>query len=398
MLFQLCCLCFVLFSCSDDDDVVREIEIPTIESAVIDIESGGSTEPNQVYIDLSTEDTTIVRRDTWELGFVSSENRVILNNSILVSAARLDGFTDIDAVTEATTLQSEMNLKSLNPNNFSTIDVSVSTVEELIAGLPVGYEMYGNLENDIAFTDSPDGDLNKTAFGTIATTEAEAEVYVVSLGKEIPEEPAVRESINTAGETRGFYKVKVFMQDGNYVLQYAPLDETSHTELQIAKDETYDFVAFSLANGEQVDVVPAKNEWDLNYTSVFSYYGSMGNIAAGITYSDYVLHNTTNGVGVYTVLTEEPGEGEDATPQPTESPSYDDFTLADVEEAELNFTDRTLIGSNWRIAGQAETRLKTDRYYVIKDAEGNFYKLQFTALMNESGERGYPQIRYDLLQ
>ncbi len=398
MLLQLCCLCFVLFSCSDDDDVAREIEIPAVESAVLDVEAGGSTEPNQVYIDLSTKETTVVRRDAWELGFVSSENRVILNNSILVSAARIEGFTDIDAVTETTTLQSEMDLKSLNPTTFSTIDVSVSTVEELIAGLPVGYEMYGNLENDIAFTDSSDGDLDKTALGVIATTEAEAEVYVVSLGKEIPEEPAELESINTAGENRGFYKVKVFMQDGSYVLQYAPLNETSHTEVKIAKDEAYNFVPFSLANGKQVTVEPAKNEWDLNFTSVFSYYGSMGNIAAGVTYSDYVLHNTTNGVGVYTVLTEEPGEGEDATPQPTEAPSYDEFTLANVEEAELNFTDRNLIGSSWRIAGLTDTRLKTDRYYVIKDVEGNYYKLQFTALMSESGERGYPQLRYDILE
>ena len=108
-----------------------------------------------------------------------------------------------------------------------------------------------------------------------------------------------------------------------------------------------------------------------------------------------MVHNIHNGVGVYMVLTEEPGEGEGAAPVPTGQPSYNEFSLDDVKESQLVYDDRTVIGSGWRNTFPAS--LKSDRYYIIKDTDGNFYKLKFTALLNEQGERGYPQIVYDLL-
>ena len=394
LLLQLFCLSFIVFSCSSDDDNGGGIiEIPAVESAVLDIESGGSTEPNQVYIDLSTEETTVVRRDSWELGFVSSENRVVLNSSILASAAKLEGIYDIDAVSEDTELTAPMTLKTLN-QGFQPIEVTVSTLNELKEGIPVGYHMYGDLENNIRFTDDSTGDLDKTAIGDIPTTEAEAEVIIVSLGNEIPEDEAEAGSINTTGDHRGFYKIKVFMNNNDYVLQYAPLSSDTHEEVVITKDEAYDFTAFSLENGIEVDVEPAKENWDLNYTSVYSYYGSSRGLVAGVTYSDYVVHNTLNGVGVYMVLTEEPGEGEDAAPVATGEPLYDEFTLEDVNENEFEYNDRALIASGWRSSSEGAL---SDRYYIVRDTDGNFYKLQFTALLNEQGERGYPQIVYDLL-
>ena len=392
ILLPLFCLSFVLFSCSSDDDNGGGIiEIPAVESAVLDIESGGSNEPNQVYIDLSTEETTVVRRDSWELGFVSSQNRVVLNASILVSAAKLEGIYDIDAVSENTQLAEELDIKT-----SSNVDTTLTTVNALLKGLPVGYTMYGNLDKGISFTDSKEGDLNRTAIGNIATAEAEAEVFLVSLGKAIPEEPAEIGSVKHTGENRGFYKIKVFMDNSDYVLQYAPLSSDTHEEVVITKDEVYNFKAFSLKNGKEVNVEPTRGKWDLNFTSVYSYYDFMSNLNVGLTYSDYMVYNIDNGVGVYMVLTEAPGEGEGAAVVPTDEPSYDEFTLEDVVENELVFDDRTVIGSEWRNAF-GDASLKSDRYYIIKDVDGNFYKLQFTALLNEDGERGYPQIRYDLL-
>ena len=395
VLLQLFCLSFIVFSCSSDDDNGGGIiEIPAVESAVLDIESGGSTEPNQVYIDLSTEETTVVRRDSWELGFVSSENRVVLNSSILASAVKLEGIYDISAVGLDTALETTMNLKSLNLSTFQAEDVTIIRVRELLDGLPLGYTMYGDAENNISFTDDSTGDLDKTAIGDIATSENEAEVIIISLGSEIPEDAAEAGSINTTGDHRGFYKIKVFMDNDDYVLQYAQLSGNLPEEVVINKDESYNLTAFSLENGTEVDVEPVKENWDLNYTSVYSYYGSMGGINAGLTYSDYVLHNTLNGVGVYMVLTEEPGEGEDAAPVATGAPSYDEFTLEDVNENEFEYNDRALIASGWRSSSEGAL---SDRYYIVRDTDGNFYKLQFTALLNEQGERGYPQIVYDLL-
>src|SRR5690554_5761283 len=133
-------------SCSSDDDGGSgTIEIPAVESASIDIPSGGSTQPNQVYIDLSTEETTVVRRDAWELGFYTgNQNRVVLNSAILVSAAELVGYTDIDAVTEESVLDEPLEVQSLDISNFQAYDLTVTTVGDLIKGLPLDYGMYGN--------------------------------------------------------------------------------------------------------------------------------------------------------------------------------------------------------------------------------------------------------------
>jgi hypothetical protein len=35
---------------------------------------------------------------------------------------------------------------------------------------------------------------------------------------------------------------------------------------------------------------------------------------------------------------------------------------------------------------------------MIKDAEGNYYKVLFRALKNDAGERGYPIFEYKLLK
>ena len=36
-------------------------------------------------------------------------------------------------------------------------------------------------------------------------------------------------------------------------------------------------------------------------------------------------------------------------------------------------------------------------FYIIKDPNGNYYKLKFTALLNDKGVRGFPEFKYKLL-
>ena len=44
--------------------------------------------------------------------------------------------------------------------------------------------------------------------------------------------------------------------------------------------------------------------------------------------------------------------------------------------------------------------IQFDRYYVIKDANGFYYKLRFLTmgLANDKGDRGRPQIEYALIK
>ena len=360
-------------------------------SGVINGEQGGSNEPNQVYIDLSSNTQTAVRRDLWEIGLYNgTENRVFLNSSILVTAAELEGVTDILSTTESSDLPEAMELST----------VTVNTVAELLEGLPLSYGQYGNIDTGTVFTDNKEGTLEGTAFAEVSTTADENHVYIVSLGSEIPEDPAEVGSIKTTGDPRGFMKVRILSDGSSYTVQFADLNETENfSEVTVQKDDNFNLTAFSLVNGQSVNVEPQKGSWDLNLTGVFSYYG-VGNfgptqIVAGLTYSDYVLHNNLGGVGLYQVTTyaidRETGQRTDF-----DVPSYADFSRSDVVEADLVYDDRAIIASDWRsVFGGAA--VKDDRFFILKDADDNYYKLLFTAFTNDEGERGFPQFTYERL-
>lgn len=346
---------------------------------IIDFETGGSTFPNHAYVDLSKLTQTTARRDTWELAFSSADdNTVYLNASLLVTAAELTEFTDIDAVTSTTTFSEPLALYQ------SGVEVAVHTVAELSAGIPISYTQF-YFADGTSFADSQDG--SKRAIASVSATDEDNKVYLIGMGNEIPSEPNTESGINVTGAARGFYKVRVTMDGDDYVLQYASIDATSHKEVTISKDSDFNHIFFSLMNDEIAEVEPAATNWDLNMIGVFSFHS----YGYGFTYSDYMLHNTLGGVSLYQVTTID-GDGNAA-----DVPSYTDFSLDDVDEASLNGTNRALIGSGWRNAF-GPIAVNEDRYFVAKDAEGNYFKFEFTRLLSEDGERGHAQMQYELLQ
>ncbi len=74
----------------------------------------------------------------------------------------------------------------------------------------------------------------------------------------------------------------------------------------------------------------------------------------------------------------------------TATKAFADFGEADL--ALLTFSSlQATIGSDWRSGGGPSTQpaVRSDRYYIIKDGDNNYYKVRFTAL-TQNGERGYP--------
>ncbi|WP_338732403.1 HmuY family protein [Mangrovimonas cancribranchiae] len=379
----------LITSCSSDDNSgTPVVSTPPSSGGIIDPEVGGFNQPNRVYVDLSTGEQIAVNRDTWEIAvYNGSENRIFLNNALLVSAAELESITDITTVTETTTLTSPLTLNALD-QNFSPTTVTVNTVAELMQGLPVGYTQYGDLDASISFTDSKEGELTGTAFSEISTTDSDNNVYVVNLGNEIP--TTNNGSLNTTGDPRGFMKIRVLTDGSSYTIQYAELSNTTdYSEITVSKDNNYNLTAVSLTNGQIVDVEPMASDWDIDFGGVFSYYGLQGNLAAGLTYSDYTTHNTLGGVGLYQITIED-----DTTP------SFTNFSITNVNEANFVYNDRAVVGSGWRSVDYmtGETSVREDRYYIIKDTDDNYYKLRFTAVESNTGERGFPQFQYELLQ
>ncbi len=379
----------VVTSCSSDDNGGNTVTTtPPSSGGIIDPEVGGFNQPNRVFVDLSTGNQVAVNRDSWEIAvYNGSENRVYLNSALLVSAAELEGITDITTVTETTTLTSPLTLNALDPT-FTPTTVTVNTVAELMQGLPVNYYQYGDLNAGISFTDTKEGELTGTAFEEISTTDSENNVYIVNLGNEIP--TTNNGTINTTGDARGFMKVRVLTDGNSYTIQYAALSNTTDfSELTVSKDSNYNLTTVSLTDEQIATLEPISSNWDIDFGGVFSYYGQQGTLAAGLTYSDYTLHNTLGGVGLYSITVED-----DTTP------NYTDFTYDAIAEASFVYNDRTIIGSGWRSVDfmTGETSVREDRYYIIKDTDDNYYKLRFTAVESQTGERGYPQFQYELLQ
>lgn len=312
------------------------------EQAILNINGGGPTYPNKVFIDLSANRQTAIERSNWDFGFYSGDDfRVILNSSTGMMARALDK-TDLNDVTAQDTVgfASEMSF-----NAFST----------------VAY----------AWIDNPEGDLNQTAIAEVPATASESKVYIVQRGSGIE-----------TGSSRGWKKVRIIRNGSGYTLQHADINATTFTEVQIGKDPNYLFNYIHFENGA-AEVEPAKDRWDIAWTG-FTYSTNFGGGLIPYYFQDIVLQNRYD-VETSMLLIADAG-------------TYEDFTAADLEGLVYS-SSQVAIGSTWRSGGGPDVApaIRTDRFYVVTDADGNVYKLRFTAL-TQDGERGRPQIEFSLLQ
>jgi hypothetical protein len=342
-----------LASCGDDDTNIAPIE--QISEGTIfgtadnPLNVGGPNQQNNVFVDLSEEAAATVSRDSWDLGFYSgSDNRVVINGSIRM-AVKATGTTDISVV--------------------QTEDPTVA----------VGTFQAANL----AYVDSPDGKLATTAFGTIATTEALAQVFIVNMGSAVPTALPAAGSANVAGDARGWKKVKIWADGAGYKLQYANLEATTATTVSIAKDPAYNHVFFNLVNGATVQAEPLKADWDMKFTTFTNEVFQGTESAGAYFYSDFIVTNTLGGVTAVKI------SGDVA--------AYDAFTRNDFTSGSYTLsTDQRAIGAEWR--NVIPVQVYDNVFFVLKDGDGNLYKVKFISMLNTAGDRGFPVFQYALLQ
>ena len=326
-----------------------------VSTATMDIQGGGPTYPNKVFIDLSANRQTAIDRTTWDFGFSSSTDfRVILNSSNGMMARAIDK-TDLNAVTAADTV------------GFGA-QLSLSAVFAAIITDPTP----DWVPTAITWIDDPTGDLTNTAIASVSATDTENKVYIVNKG----------DGPGTPATELGWKKIRIVRNGTGYTLQHADINATTFSEIQITKDTEFAFQYVSMATGS-VDVEPATARWDIAWTG-FTNSTDFGSGPVPYYFQDIILQNK-NGVETAELLIANVGE-------------YADFDGADLTGLIFD-TSQINIGSKWRSGGGpgGGPSLKTDRFYVIKDADGNVYKLKFTAL-TQNGERGKPAIEFALLQ
>lgn len=353
-LFSMAMLAMV--SCSDDDSGANIAPIdPPSEGIVFGtaenpLNLGGPNEQNQVYVDLSGESTHEAFREGWDLGFYSGDDfKVVINGSLAMAAKQLE-----------------------------TTDITLPQEED--ASVAVGTFQVENLN----YVDNPNGSLDDTAFGTIAESEAEAKVYLINLGYSVPTATPDAGSVNTAGDLRGWRKVKVFKNNaGGYTLQYAKLSVTNYQEIEIAKNPEYNHTFFSFTANDVVLVEPAKAAWDMNFTTFTNEVFDNGGASAGAYfYSDFIVINNKAGVTAVAVA------GDTA--------AYNEFTMETYTSANYVLSDdQRAIGANWRSVIPVE--VYNNVFFLLKDAAGNMYKIRFISMLDTDGVRGFPVFEYQLL-
>jgi hypothetical protein len=336
--FMLAAAVLITVNACKKDDALPADTRPILDSV---IQGGGARYPNKVFIDLSESRQTTVLRTSWDLGFYTgAEFRVTLNSSTNMMAKALTK-NDLLQVSEADTVgfAAQMSFSNFDP-----------------AALP--------------YIDYPDGDLLRTAVAEVSAMAADNKVYIISRGTD------------TLGKERGWKKIRILRNGSNgYLLQYADIAATTFKEVAVKKDVAYHFNYLQFEAG-LVNAEPVKAKWDIAWTYFANTTALSPTQEIPYLFQDFIIQNRN--VQTAKVL--------------TSNVRYDNFTETNL--AGLTFvTAQNGIGADWRSGGGPSSgpSIRADRFYVIKDGAGNYYKLQFISL-TKNGERGWPMVKYALVK
>ncbi|WP_312078623.1 HmuY family protein [Chryseobacterium sp.] len=358
----------VLMSTSCINDNEDAVAVKPIEGDLINLSVGGPTQPNQIWFDLSENEFVKTKRTDWDFGFYSGSNfKVILNSSIQMAATKIPNATNIDAVTQAQVASLETLVQVAN---FSAANVAY--IDDVKGNFPSGY----------------------TAIEEVKSLEADNGIYLVNMGKDVYHGSVAVGAVTYNGDPRGWMKIQVVRAGEGYKIKYAKVGDTTHKEFTVAKNQLYNYSFVTLnhttdQNAKQVFIQPEKKKWDLCFSVAVNLIDGIGSYI----YADFIQHNNVGNVGVYEVKVTAPETGVNA---------YNKFEAANIDQSKFVYNDHRIIGANWRsTAGVNGPETYGDRFYVVKDAEGYYFKLRFrrlTKATNDSegvaGERGFPSFEF----
>ncbi len=336
--------------------IVSEGSSMTLQGRVGDVATA-----NIVYVDFSQNTQKAVDRKSWTLGFYCGDKfRVFLNPAYKMAAAATSK-TDINAVTVT----------------------DAASAPRLVAGMGAGLMIA--LEN----VDDLTGDINKTAFAEVAANAGDNKVYIIAF-----------EDNNSKFED--YYKVKVTRKGDGYSVQYGKLGGGEIKTADVAKDAAYTMVALSFT--DNTISTPEPQKWDIQWAYSTGLTTSGGEQVAYFM-QDYVSLNTLDGTQAAEVVMPEPSGSLDEMGKAAHYAGYfNNYNASNLSGVSFS-PARDLIGSNWRRTANmnGETLplgVKAERFYLIKDSDGNVYKLRFikAGIDKEGGVRGLPEIEYKIIK
>ena len=353
------------------------LSVKPLTPITVQAEVGGANEPNQVYIDLSTGKTTVIKRDTWHLAFYCGDDdfRVLINPAIAMSALEQET-TDINKrVEEDKTILVKTDTTNPSPNHL----VSRRLIDD-----PRGYLAPRNNEPG-----------SGTAIAGVSAKDDENKVYLLSMGFAISDKAPVKGSVNLLGAHNGWGKVRITREGNAYKVQYAKNTVTNKSDIKtftVTKNPAYSFVYLNLESGQMVQVTPKKKDWDLCFTTTTGWLSQQYNVQSTVTfYPDIIVTNLHGGTRA-TFFSP-------AASLPERDKNYSEYTLEKAKTLDLSkpkYETQIVVGKNWR--DMINGGIIRNIYFAIQDGDGNFFKLKMKALKNDAGDRGYPVFEYELLK
>jgi len=202
--------------------------------------------------------------------------------------------------------------------------------------------------------DAPSGLRDSTAIGD---WRGNNEVYVIDRG------------YNGLGQSQGLRKFRFLAVNAtSFTFEVAAMDGSQHNTVTIPKDPTRAFTCYKVEDGV-VDIEPAIGSWDLvltQYTHQFHEpflpYIVTGMLSASTTRTAIIRNADFQAV------------------------SLDDTLAYPMSGA------RDVIGYDWKDYSFETSSYTVDQtlVYIVRDAEGYFYKLRFIDFYSSQGQVGCP--------
>ena len=242
-------------------------------------------------------------------------------------------------------------------SNFSEVDIN--TVYDLFNSDQWKFNdpAYSNIRDSIALKNWED-----------------KEVYLVYRGtSSLPDE--------------AYYKIQfVSKTPETYTMKYAHVESSQEIEKTITRTQGLANVYFSFEEETIVEYEPDMNEWDFYMAPYFGWYETLTQGQFSPYTLTGIMINNEGGVRVAQVF-----DG---------GTEYESIDLAMA--INLTYTDwKGAIGSTWKKIPSTQNpvyEMDSDKKYVIKLNDGNYYKLRFLDFYNSDGEQGYPSFEINLIQ
>ncbi len=322
-----------LIACEKEDTPVTLPAPGSLQTAVANM---GLNYDDQVYFDFETGEKKSVPYRAYDLAFEASSNgfRVYLNTGKYMFVAN-------------------------------------TGANDMILADSTGHEWKTDPDN--LYDDS-------TAFGTWADAamQSTGNVYVVDRGR-----------TEHFGSARWRKLQLVSVNSVEYRIRYSLYDNTQLAEFTIPKNSNYSLMYFSFENGgKMVDVAPEKNKWDLVFTKYTHTYLSEP-VTSPFRY--YIVSGA--------LLNRWSGD-ENAIVKQDSTPGYRPFeSITSAHIGDFNYTKNAgEIGFEWKEYDfSLGYIIYTDRFYMLKDIQGYYYKLRFLDFYDSQGNKGAASFEYQRL-